>query len=186
MINCWASSDSGSRMATRTPAIGENRVRISNLLCLCLSFFCGAFHFLPALVRLEPADLLRRGGRFRAEILFVHAALVVDEEGHHAGVAVGRRPCDETETSDHSLLHQVVVGATWGARPLPFEDAVAVTVVCGLATFGRRIAPGPGALEQRAQRTRLLARLGGVVKSIALARGADELLRILQQPAFLR
>src|SRR5262245_55278439 len=55
----------------------------------------------PRAIRIEGRHAGRDGGRARSEILLVDHALVIDDEGHHAGIAVLCRIGDERETADH-------------------------------------------------------------------------------------
>src|SRR5262249_47292514 len=81
---------------------------------------------LPRIVRVVGRHVGSALGGARTEVLLVDGAVVVDDERHHAGVAVFRRPRDEAEAADHLALHHVVLHAARRGRSLPGEDLVVV------------------------------------------------------------
>src|SRR4029078_2074308 len=99
-------------------------------------------------------DLRRALGRLGAEVALVDVAALVDDEGHHAGLAVGHRPGDDAEAAAHAAVHQVAVGAARSVGALAIEQAVAIAVIA--LTLGvARLRLG----DQRAERALRLAGL---------------------------
>src|SRR5262245_24843111 len=64
-----------------------------------------------------------------AEVPFVNVAVIVDDEGHDAGVAVLRRVSDKADPADHVAAHDVVDGAARSVRALAGQDLVVVAVI---------------------------------------------------------
>src|SRR4029078_12442104 len=83
----------------------------------------------PGVIRIELAHARRDPACSRAEVLFEHVTVVVDDEGHDAGVAVLGRVGDEPETADHAAANDVVDGATGRTRTLLCQDLEIVAVV---------------------------------------------------------
>src|SRR5262245_59107624 len=63
----------------------------------------------PRWIGIVLAHLLDDLGRLLSQVLLIHAALLIDDESHHAGVAVFRRPRDEPETANHVSINHVIV-----------------------------------------------------------------------------
>src|SRR5215468_3786383 len=142
--------------------------------------------FLPARVRVEELHLLRQRRRVGAEVLLIDDAVVVHDEGHHAGGAVLRGEGDHAEAADHVPVGHVVRGAAGRIRPLTGQDTVVVAVVGNrplLRAFP--VALGPCLGHERPERTLWLAGLGLPVESVALAGRAGEALGVLEHIALL-
>src|SRR5262245_6751952 len=112
----------------------------------------------------------------RTEILFVDVTVIVDDEGHDAGVAILGGKGDEAEAANHVAAHDVVHRAAGRVRTLAGQDPEVVAVIRlagadAIATLGR----GGDRFAERAVR---LAARGRPVQAILLARRADDLLRI--------
>ena len=106
-------------------------------------------------------------------------AVLVDDEGHHAGIAVVGRVGDEAEAADHLAAHDVVIGATGSRRSLARQDLVAVAVI-GRPGAGR-VALARGIGHEFADRALLLARLARPIEAVLLVRAADDLLGVGMQ-----
>src|SRR5215470_10358333 len=142
--------------------------------------------FLPARVRVEELHLLRQRRRVGAEVLLIDDAVVVHDEGHHAGGAVLRGEGDHAEAADHVPVGHIVRGAAGRIRPLPGQDTVVVAVVRNrplLRAFP--IALGPCLGHERSERALWLTGLGLPVESVTLARRAGEALGVLEHLALL-
>src|ERR1700733_7914388 len=63
-----------------------------------------------------------------AEVLLIHNSIFVDDERHHAGVAIFRRIGDERESSGHFPAYDVVGGPTGRGLALARYDAEVVSV----------------------------------------------------------
>src|SRR5215471_17319253 len=142
--------------------------------------------FLPARVRVEELHLLRQRRRVGPKVLLIDDAVVVHDEGHHAGGAVLRGEGDHAEAPDHVPVGHVVRGAAWRIRPLAGQDPVVVAVVRNrplLRAFP--VALGPCLGHERPERALWLAGLGLPVESVALAGRAGEALRVFEHLALL-
>src|SRR5262249_45211533 len=83
---------------------------------------------LPGVVGIERRHA---GGDLRGalpEVLLVNRAVMVDDEGHHARIAVPGGPGDKREAADHLAFHHVVEHAALSGRSLSGEDLVVVAV----------------------------------------------------------
>jgi hypothetical protein len=78
------------------------------------------------MVGIERAHALPNGTR--AEILLVDGSVVIDKEGHYAGVAVFSGIGNEREAADHVAAHNVVDGAAGRARPLRGKNLIIIAV----------------------------------------------------------
>ena len=90
----------------------------------------------PRGVRVEARHRARDGRRRGAEVLLIHDAVVVDQERHHAGFAVARRPGDQREAVGEVAAGQVAARAAAGRRPLRLEDPEPVAVIAVLDVAG--------------------------------------------------
>src|SRR5262245_21481905 len=136
---------------------------------------------LPGLVGVEHFHGAGDGGGVRAQVLLVDDALVIDDEGHHAGHAVLRGERDEREAPDHTAVSSIVVRAVARAWALAGEDAIEIAVV------RHRRVTSPVALtsrphDQRPERAQRLAGLRRPVQTVVLAGRARELLGVLPEP----
>src|SRR5690349_20444871 len=73
----------------------------------------------PARIRVVLGHLRDDGVGLVAEVLLVDDALLVDDEGHHAGHRPLRRPGDEREAGYHVAIDDVLVVTAWRVRALP-------------------------------------------------------------------
>src|SRR5215471_3963310 len=64
----------------------------------------------------------------RAKVTLIDAALLVDDEGHDARVAIGGGPGHQGEAGNHVAVDDVVVFAAGGMLALPGEDLVEVAM----------------------------------------------------------
>src|SRR4051794_27969027 len=86
------------------------------------------FHLLPGLVGIEPIHPLDELHSVVAEVLLVDDAIVVDEEGRDAGVAVFGGPGEQREAADHLALDDIAERPAGGIRALLREDAIVVAM----------------------------------------------------------
>src|SRR3989442_3061741 len=134
----------------------------------------------PGAIRVELLHSLGEGARLRSEILLVDDAIVIDEEGHHAGGAVLRGEGHQRKPPDHAAAHDVIVLAAGGIGALSGENAVEIPVERGRPA--RLVAPvplGPRPNDQRAQRAERFVGAGGPIEPIPLTRRAGQMLRVL-------
>ena len=78
-------------------------------------------HWRPTRIGVEAVDSASNLEGVRAEVLFIHDAILADHEGLDAGYAVLRRGGDEREATDHHPLHYIIEFAEWRRRSLAFE-----------------------------------------------------------------
>src|SRR5262249_5172349 len=86
----------------------------------------------PVMVGVELAHSRGDAASPRTQIPFIHITIVVDDEGHDAGIAVFGRVRDEPETTDHVAANDVVdgtAGRVWSLTGQHLE----VIAVKGLA-----------------------------------------------------
>src|SRR5262249_46304731 len=99
------------------------------------------------------------------------------DKRHDARVPVFSRIGHERETADHVAAHDVVQRAAGRVRSLPGEHLVVVAVI-GRALLAGAIALRGGAGGELAQRALVRAGLRRPIKTVLLARPADDALRI--------
>src|ERR1700751_1306197 len=75
-------------------------------------------HFLPGVIGVERGHVLRDVRRVQTEVFFEHRSPVIDQEGHHARIAIDRRIGDQGEAADHLAMDYVVVGTARRCRAL--------------------------------------------------------------------
>src|SRR4029453_6700981 len=142
---------------------------------------------LPARIRIERRDGAGGLSCLGPQILRIHDAVVIHDEGHDAGVAVLDREGDQREAAEHLALDEVVVSTACSARPLRCQqsvDVAAISLAGGNAFLEVALAARP--CELIAERTRQLVAGGRPVQAVLVAFGARQLLRILQQRLPLR
>src|SRR5262245_40150665 len=66
---------------------------------------------LPVLVGIEHQNVGRLLRGVGPKVLLVDLAVLVDDEGHHAGFAIGHRPGNHAEATDHPSAGEIAVGA---------------------------------------------------------------------------
>src|SRR5262249_15202556 len=131
-------------------------------------------------VRLDRAGRLRRLG---PEVLLMHDAILIHDERHDARGAVHGRVRDEREPADHMAFSDEIVRAARRVGTLREEDAIEVPVIRSWgATRWQRIAGGSCPGDERTERALLLTGLRVPVKTVALALGALEPLRVFEKP----
>src|SRR5579864_5722777 len=86
-------------------------------------------HLLPARVGIEAQHVCGERRRWRAEVLLVYDAILIDDERHDARGTPSGRIRHEREAAHHPRLGDVVVRAALRMRTLRGEDAVVVAVV---------------------------------------------------------
>src|SRR5262249_10120725 len=101
---------------------------------------------------------------------------MVDDERHHARIAVLGRIGDQSIATDHLAANDIIHLAARRARPLPGQALVVVAVVGrvlpGSITFSRRSS------DQFAERALVFVSLRGPVQAVLLVWGADDTLRV--------
>ena len=130
-------------------------------------------------VRVEGVNALDRLLRVLAEVLLVDDPLLVDQEGHHARVAVLRRPGEHREAARHPALRvDVVLRAAGRVLALRGQQAEEVAVVRRLSSSSLvRVALLGRVGDQRAERALRLALRDRPVEPVVLAGGAEDLAR---------
>src|SRR5262249_32621231 len=130
----------------------------------------------PGVVRIELAHARGNAPCPRAEVLLEPVAIIVDDEGHDAGLAVLRRIGHEPEPADHVAANDVFDGAARGVRSLTGQYLVVVAVIgfagANAITLLRR------SRDRFAEWTVRFATRRRPVQAILLAGRADDLLRI--------
>src|SRR5262245_26155597 len=134
-------------------------------------------HPLPAAARIERLHGRDGAVRLGSEILLVEDALVIDEERHHAGIAVLRRIGHQREAADQLAARDVIQRSPVSALPLAGQNLVVVAVI------GHALVAGAITLRRRtggkvAERALILAGLRRPVQAVLLARPADDALRV--------
>src|SRR5262249_27257804 len=133
-------------------------------------------HLPPGMIGIEGGHLRGDAGCAIAKVPFVDVAIIVDDEGHDAGVAVFRRIGDGGKATDHVAVDDVIHGPTWRGRALAQQDleAIAVEWFAG----ARPIALLRCRSDGLTQRARLLISARRPIESVLLAGRTDNLLRI--------
>ena len=90
----------------------------------------------------------------------INDAVPIDDEAHHAGVAIALRPGDQRITIGHQPIAQIALRAAWRILALCCEQAIEITVI------GH---PRLGIGETRAKRALGFAGQRRPVQAIALA-----------------
>src|SRR5262252_5876362 len=92
-------------------------------------FAWSALSWYPRLVGVVGFHRIRQLRRLGPEILLIHDAVLVDDEGHNPRGAVARGICDEREAPDHVSLYDEVVSAAGCVGALREEDPIEVAVI---------------------------------------------------------
>ena len=140
---------------------------------------------LPAAVRVVRYDLTCDACRVTAEIFLIDNAVLVDDEGHDAGIAIGGRIGDHREAARHTIVEDVIPGAAGRIRPLLGQNPEIVAVI-GPRLHMRGAGPvtgRPGLGDERAQRAFLFAWFDGPIEPITLSNRAHVVLRIFRSAA---
>src|SRR5262249_2504920 len=74
--------------------------------------------FRPSRIGIEGLNFSRQLVGLRTKILLKHGAILVDNKGHDAGIAILSRVSHEREAADHLAFGQIVVSAARRIRPL--------------------------------------------------------------------
>ena len=90
---------------------------------------CWNLDFLPCTVGIKRRHRFSEFRSIRPEIFLEHRTVMIDDEGHHTGIAVLRGISDEREAADHFAAHDVIDCATGRGRPLLGQDLVVVAVI---------------------------------------------------------
>src|SRR6267142_4412208 len=175
-----ASSARGARTSNIAPSSRATRPR-EGFTTPSLATHLGHLRLRPGAIRVELPHGQRGGAGAWPEVLLVHDAVVIDDEGHHAGHAVLGGERDEREARDHLATRDVVVLAARGIGPLRRQDAVEIAVERCRPRLLAPVPLGPGADDQVAQRAGRLSGLGGPVEPVALAGRAAEMLGVLEE-----
>src|SRR5271169_5559397 len=117
--------------------------------------------------------------RVLPKVFLVHHTVLVDDEGHDAGIAILGGIGHEGEAADQFTVHQVVARAAFGRGSLCGEHAVIVAVERRLLALLYVVALAGGVHEQRPDGARGFVISGLPVESVVLAVVADELERIV-------
>src|SRR5262245_35373754 len=142
-----------------------------------LDVFLAHHGFLPGMVGVERGHSPGNPCGSRPEILLEHLALVVDQERHHAGIAVLGGPRDQRKAADHAAVHDVIEDAAGRGRALPGQDLEVIAVVRD-RTAANLVAL-PGRLRDRvAERAVRLTRRGRPIEPVLLAGTAEYPLRV--------
>jgi len=110
---------------------------------------------------------------------------MVDDESHHAGVAILNGTGDQGETGDHVAVDDIVILAAWCIGALAGENAVNIAVKrmwAGTVVFAGRVTFHRGLGDQGAKRAGFF--VGGLFPIEAIfAVFAEEMLGVLEYPA---
>src|SRR4029453_6388107 len=93
------------------------------------ALFLRVDHFPPGMVRIERSHARTDPLGPWTEILFVDVAVIVDDEGHDAGVAILGGKGDEAEATNHVAAHDVVHRAARRILALAGQDPEVVAVI---------------------------------------------------------
>jgi hypothetical protein len=142
------------------------------------------FGLRPGVVGVEGADRVGDGFGFWAEVFLIDLALLVDKEGHDAGIAPFGGPGDEGEAGDHVAVDDVVVFAAGGVLALAREDFEVVTVErCGRVGQGfvfAAVAFEAGLGDERAEWALFVRIARGPVEAVVGALVAAEALGLFE------
>ena len=123
--------------------------------------------------------------RVRAEIFLIDDAVLIDDEGHDAGIAIGGRIGDQRKAARHMAIDDIILSAAGRVLSLLGQN-VEIVAVIGPRLWMRRTGPitgRPGARDERPQRAFLFAGFDGPIEPIALADLAHEVLRVFRRAA---
>ena len=81
--------------------------------------FFGIDDLPPGVIWIERGHLRGDAACSITEISLVDVTIIVDDEGHDAGIAVFRRISDKAEAADHVAVDNIVYGAAGRGRALP-------------------------------------------------------------------
>src|SRR5271157_3391693 len=135
--------------------------------------------WLPGLVGVVGLHLFGQVGGLRPQVFLVYGTVLIDDEGHHSGVAVLRRIGNEGEAASHFPIHDVALGATFCVSALRGKYAVVVAVERLRSIVLAAVTLSGGIGHQRADGALGLAFGNLPIESVLLAGVADEFLRVL-------
>src|SRR5262249_46672951 len=137
----------------------------------------GIGDLLPRLIRIERGYLLGQFRGLRAEIFFVHHAVMIDDKGHHAGISIFGRIGHEPKAADHLAIDDVIRRAAAGGGALLGEDFKVIAVVRRAAFADPVTLPGRAA-DKFATRAFIAAGRSRPIQSVFFALAADDALGI--------
>src|SRR5271157_5029617 len=135
--------------------------------------------WLPGLVGVVGLLLFGQVGGLRPQVFLVYGTVLIDDEGHHSGVAVLRGIGHEGEAASHFPIHDVALGATFCVSALRGKYAVVVAVERLRSIVLAAVTLSGGIGHQRADGALGLAFGNLPIESVLLAGVADEFLRVL-------
>src|SRR4029078_12665715 len=138
-------------------------------------------HLPPGVIRIKRGHLRGDTRRALAQILLVDVAVIIDDEGRDAGIAVFGRISNKAEPTDHVAVDNVIHGPARGCRALTQQDFVAIAVE--RFAGARAIAALRCGGDRLTQRARWFIAARRPIESVLLARRADDPLRIDRLPA---
>src|SRR5262249_21973939 len=112
-----------------------------------------------------------------AEILLVDQALMIDDEGHDARIAVLRRIGHQAETADHLAAHHVIRRTAGCVRPLAGQYSEVIAVI-RLRRLAGAIAVRRGVGGEFAGRALVFAGHRRQIEAVLLSRLADDASRV--------
>src|SRR6202007_2441076 len=118
----------------------------------------------------------RDGGGVGAEIPLIDVAVVIDDERHDPRDAILRWEGDQTEPADNVPLDDLFFSAAGRVVALRLEDPVVVAVIGRWLLPRFAVAFRARARHELADGAFFLARSGGPIEPVVLARAAHELL----------
>src|ERR1700677_1795825 len=142
--------------------------------------------WLPRRIGVINRHLPRQFIRVRPEVFLIDFSLLIDNEGHHSGVAPFGWPRNQPKTGDHVAVDDVSVLSARRVRPLLREDLKTIALkrcLVGRHDFGTTDIPfAPRLRDPRPQRAGFLALIRLPIQSIVPARSAPQQLRVLENP----
>ena len=100
-------------------------------------------HLFPCLIRVERRHIRSDAAGVLAQVLLINDAVIIDDEGHHARIAIRCGVSDEREAADHLAVDDIIHRAAQHFRPLRGQDLVVIAVKRRLLA-GEAIARGGG------------------------------------------
>src|SRR6186713_2271034 len=77
---------------------------------------------LPGIVGIIGVHGLNDFRRLSSKIFLIHSALLIDNEGHHAGLPILRGPGNQSESQNHVLVHDELMLSAGRMSSLPRQN----------------------------------------------------------------
>src|SRR5271157_1090124 len=135
--------------------------------------------WLPGLVGVVGLHLFGEVGGLRPQVFLVYGTVLIDDEGHHSGVAVLRRVGNEGEAASHFPIHDVALGAAFCVSALRGKHTVVVAVERLRSIVLAAVTLSGGISHQRADGALGLAFSSLPIESVLLAGVTGEFLGVL-------